>query len=96
MLFFLEIARYACLVGLNAIERELASFSYELHARWNGRMQARKSLHAFNLLYMCKAEKLLPGRNAFSARNFLLQLTCINAHIFFLTFLASIAPMLSR
>jgi len=28
-------------------------------------MKAGKSLHAFNLLYMCKAEKLSPGRNAF-------------------------------
>jgi len=33
MLFFLEIARHACLVGLNANRSELASFSYELHAR---------------------------------------------------------------
>jgi len=66
MLFFLEIARYACLVGFNAIECELARFWCGSHARLNNEMQAGKSLHAFNLLYTCKAEKLLPGRNAFN------------------------------
>jgi hypothetical protein len=78
MLFFLEIARYACLVGFNAIECELASFWCGSHARLNNEMQAGKSLHAFNLLYTCKAEKLLPGRNAFNCN----LLAFKRAHLF--------------
>jgi len=72
----LESATLACLLALQAIAWQARTIGKQLD--WIASMRARMiaSLQTCvpiaNLLYMCKAKKLLPGGNAF-----LLQVTCI-------------------
>ena len=68
--FLLEIATHACLLALQAIAWQARTIGKQLD--WIASMRAGMiaSLQTYvpiaNLLYMCKAKKLLPGRNAFS------------------------------
>jgi hypothetical protein len=78
----LESARGACLLALQAIAWQVCKNGKQLDRIASMRAGMIASLQTCvpiaNLLYMCKAKKLLPGGNAFYRKSLALRHPCIS------------------